>query len=188
MRYFIIVNPHSGRGLGEKSVPAIESFLRERKMEYSLVRTERMWHAAELAERAARDGYDVIVCASGDGTFNEVLNGLMKTPQEKRPALAVLGSAALLGHITIVLGRATRRALAVVGGLLLLSVGLSALETWQNHRQWWPTGFLTAVRPPGWQLLGAGNLDRLYERSRAHQAELDALRSYDPDTGEADGE
>jgi YegS/Rv2252/BmrU family lipid kinase len=37
-----------------------------------------MWHAAELAEGAARDGYDVIVCASGDGTVNEAINGIMR--------------------------------------------------------------------------------------------------------------
>jgi YegS/Rv2252/BmrU family lipid kinase len=78
MNYFIIVNPISGRGLGEKSVPAIEFFLREHGLEYTLFRTERPWHASELAEQAARQKYDVVVCASGDGVFNEVLNGLMR--------------------------------------------------------------------------------------------------------------
>ncbi len=78
MRYFIIVNPISGRGLGERSIPAIEEFCKQNQLDYKLVRTERVWHAAELAEQAARDDYDVIVCASGDGTINEALNGLMK--------------------------------------------------------------------------------------------------------------
>lgn len=78
MRHFIIVNPISGRGLGERSIPAIEERLRSAGIDYKLVRTERVWHAAELAEQAALDGYDVIVCASGDGTINEALNGIMK--------------------------------------------------------------------------------------------------------------
>lgn len=78
MKYFVIVNPISGRGLGEKSVPAIEEQLRKAGVEYKLVRTERPWHAADLAEQAAREQYDVVVSASGDGTFNEVLNGLMR--------------------------------------------------------------------------------------------------------------
>jgi YegS/Rv2252/BmrU family lipid kinase len=78
MKYFVIVNPVAGRGLGERSIPAIEARLHAAGVEYSLVRTERPWHAAELAEQAAREGYDVIVSASGDGTFNEVLNGLMR--------------------------------------------------------------------------------------------------------------
>ncbi len=82
MRYYIIVNPISGRGLGEKSIPQIESSLRESGLDFTLVRTERMWHAAELAEGAARDGYDVIVCASGDGTINESINGIMKARKD----------------------------------------------------------------------------------------------------------
>jgi YegS/Rv2252/BmrU family lipid kinase len=78
MRYFVIVNPLAGRGLGERSIPAIENRLRKANIDFKLMRTERPWHAAELAEQAARAGYDVIVCASGDGTINEALNGLMK--------------------------------------------------------------------------------------------------------------
>ena len=82
MKYFIIVNPTSGHGLGEKSIPHIESSLRESGLDFTLVRTERVWHAAELAEGAARDGYDVIVCASGDGTVNEGINGIMKARKD----------------------------------------------------------------------------------------------------------
>ncbi|MBI5944199.1 MAG: diacylglycerol kinase family lipid kinase [Chloroflexi bacterium] len=82
MKYFIIVNPTSGRGLGAKSIPQIESSLRESGLDFTLVQTERMWHASELAEGAARDGYDVIVCASGDGTINEAINGIMKARKE----------------------------------------------------------------------------------------------------------
>lgn len=81
MRYLVIVNPLCGRGLGERSIPAIEERLKQAGLDFKLVRTERVWHAAELAEQAARDGYDVIVCASGDGTINEALNGLLKARQ-----------------------------------------------------------------------------------------------------------
>jgi diacylglycerol kinase (ATP) len=93
MRYFVIVNPVSGHGLGEKSIPQIESSLRESRLDFTLVRTERMWHAAELAEGAARDGYDVIVCASGDGTVNESINGIMRAKKagHNSVAFSVLG-------------------------------------------------------------------------------------------------
>ncbi|MBL8079171.1 MAG: diacylglycerol kinase family lipid kinase [Anaerolineales bacterium] len=93
MKYFVIVNPTSGRGLGEKSIPHIESNLREYGLDFTLVRTERMWHAAELAEKAVQDGYDVIVCASGDGTVNEAINGMMRARKNgnKQPAFTVLG-------------------------------------------------------------------------------------------------
>lgn len=93
MKYFVIVNPTSGRGLGEKSIPHIESSLREYGLDFTLVKTERVWHAAELAEGAVRDGYDVIVCASGDGTVNEAINGMMRARKDgfKNAAFTVLG-------------------------------------------------------------------------------------------------
>ncbi len=93
MKYFVIVNPISGRGLGERSIPQIETYLQEKGVEYTLVRTERVWHAAELAEGAARDGYDVIVCASGDGTVNEAINGIMRAKKAGHNSVAftVLG-------------------------------------------------------------------------------------------------
>ncbi len=77
-KYKIIVNPTSGRGYGEKSIPQIKRILNEHGLDFDLVRTERPWHAAELAQEAAASGYDVAVAAGGDGTANEVLNGLMQ--------------------------------------------------------------------------------------------------------------
>ena len=78
MKYLVIVNPISGRGFAGKQIPQIEELLKSHKLDYDLVLTERPWHAAELAENGAREKYDVIVVASGDGTANEALNGLMK--------------------------------------------------------------------------------------------------------------
>lgn len=78
MKYLIIVNPTSGRGYAEKMVPQIEELMRRFNLDFELVRTERPWHAADIAERAAREKFDVIVAASGDGTANEAINGLMR--------------------------------------------------------------------------------------------------------------
>lgn len=92
MKYFVIVNPTSGHGLGERSIPQIESSLREYGLDFTLAQTERVWHAAELAEGAVRAGYDVIVCASGDGTANEAINGIMRARKEghNKPAFTML--------------------------------------------------------------------------------------------------
>ena len=78
MKYLIIVNPISGRGFADRATPRIEAALCANELEFDLIRTERPWHAAELAEQGAKDGYDVVVTASGDGTANEALNGLMR--------------------------------------------------------------------------------------------------------------
>ena len=79
MKYLVIVNPISGRGHAEKMIPVIETEMRKHKLDFDLVRTERPWHAAEIAEQAVKAGkYHVIVTASGDGTANETLNGIMR--------------------------------------------------------------------------------------------------------------
>jgi diacylglycerol kinase (ATP) len=92
-RYFVIVNPVSGRGDGVRAIPTIHEKLREYGMDYELVRTEHPWHAAELALDSARDGYDVVVAVGGDGTANEVLNGLMIAKSEgvSIPAMGFVG-------------------------------------------------------------------------------------------------
>jgi diacylglycerol kinase (ATP) len=76
--YLLIVNPTSGRGYAGRSLPLMESELKKYHIDYKLVMTERPWHAADLAEQGAREGYKAVIIASGDGTANEVLNGLMR--------------------------------------------------------------------------------------------------------------
>lgn len=82
MKAYIIVNPVSGRGHGEQVIPQIESLLQSYNIDYDLIRTEKPWHAADLAEAAARNGYDLVATASGDGTANEAVNGLMRARAE----------------------------------------------------------------------------------------------------------
>jgi diacylglycerol kinase (ATP) len=77
LRYKIIVNPISGRGTGERSIPQIEHYLSAAGLDYDLVQTQRPWHAPELAQQAVSEGFNVVVAAGGDGTANEVINGLM---------------------------------------------------------------------------------------------------------------
>jgi diacylglycerol kinase (ATP) len=77
-KYKIIVNPISGRGAGQKSIPILEQLLNADQFQYDLVVTQRPWHACELALQAAQDGFDAVIAVGGDGTANEVLNGLMQ--------------------------------------------------------------------------------------------------------------
>jgi diacylglycerol kinase (ATP) len=79
--YKLIVNPIAGRGAGERAIPQIEQMLRGYGLDFDLVRTEAPWHAADLAQEAVATGYDGVVAVGGDGTANEVLNGLMRAKQ-----------------------------------------------------------------------------------------------------------
>ncbi len=75
-KYRLIVNPTAGGGTAGKSIPDIERRLHKSGLDFDLVQTERPWHAVELARAAAAE-VDVVVAVGGDGTANEVLNGLM---------------------------------------------------------------------------------------------------------------
>jgi diacylglycerol kinase (ATP) len=88
-RYKIIVNPISGRGEAGRLIPEIRAKLTELKLDYDLVTTNYPWHAAELTQQAVSEGFDVVVAAGGDGTMNEVINGLMLAKR------AGLGNAAM---------------------------------------------------------------------------------------------
>jgi diacylglycerol kinase (ATP) len=91
-RYRLIVNPTAGGGAARRAVPSIERMLHEQGVGFDLVCTERPWHAAQLARQAVDDGCDVVVAVGGDGTSNEVLNGLMQAKQaaEGTAAMGVL--------------------------------------------------------------------------------------------------
>ena len=68
----LVVNPFASRVTPER-LAQVEREL-SRSADVAVVQTERRGHAAELV--AAADAADVIVVFSGDGGFNEALNGL----------------------------------------------------------------------------------------------------------------
>jgi len=84
MRLLLIVNSSAssvtarGRVVIQKALSADH--------EVTMTETNRRGHAIRLAQGAANDGVDVVVCLGGDGTLNEVANGLAGT----RTALAPL--------------------------------------------------------------------------------------------------
>ncbi|AAZ54595.1 diacylglycerol kinase, catalytic region [Thermobifida fusca YX] len=59
-------------------------------MAVDTVLTEYRGHARELVQRAAEEGYDLVVSFGGDGTVNEVVNGILALPAKQRPLYAAL--------------------------------------------------------------------------------------------------
>ncbi len=83
-KFIIILNPWAGRGAGRRDKARIEAALAEHGLTYDLALTDRPGDATEIARRAA-DTHDVIVAAGGDGTVQEVVNGLMQAAGGARP-------------------------------------------------------------------------------------------------------
>lgn len=60
-------------------------------LKIDVAETTHRGHAAELAGQAVVDELDLVVALGGDGTVNEVVNGLLATPTSgERPAVAVV--------------------------------------------------------------------------------------------------
>jgi YegS/Rv2252/BmrU family lipid kinase len=85
----LVVNPASANGSTGRRWPEIAHRAAELGLVGESLLSERPGHAAELARRAAEDGASLVVAVGGDGTVNEVVNGLLAVEGE-RPELAVV--------------------------------------------------------------------------------------------------
>ena len=84
--YDFIINPKARSGMGMKAWQKIESELKARHINYRVYLTKRRGHAAKTAAFiTADDKRHTIVVLGGDGTVNEVVNGI------KRPDLITFG-------------------------------------------------------------------------------------------------
>ena len=75
---FIIVNPAAGDGQAKKRWEIFENDLKKHQIQYHAIKTEYPNHATELISAAVSEGYRRIGVFSGDGTLNEVVQGLFK--------------------------------------------------------------------------------------------------------------
>jgi diacylglycerol kinase (ATP) len=124
LRYQIIVNPISGRGAGLASLPGIRTYLDLKSLHYDILLTERPGHAIELAQAAVKAGYDIIVGVGGDGTANEIINGLM---QSQNSGL----DAAVMGMLAVGRGNDFAFGMNIPAGLEL---GLQTLTTGRQEK------------------------------------------------------
>lgn len=90
----LICNGRAGRGGVARALPEMESLLAERDLEYELRHTEGPGHATLLAREAAEGGVKLIVAVGGDGTINEVVNGMIEhdRPVEPEARLGVVAA------------------------------------------------------------------------------------------------
>ncbi|MGE5516468.1 MAG: diacylglycerol/lipid kinase family protein [Bacteroidota bacterium] len=94
-RVLIITNPAAGRSRGKK-LAEIVGLLRARGCVVSERLTTRRGDAEQFAREASADDVDVVVAAGGDGTINEVVNGMVDRVDRPRLAVIPLGTANVL--------------------------------------------------------------------------------------------
>lgn len=75
--WFFIVNPNAGSRKCEKDWPVIRNLLHEKGLDFDYQLTEYRMHAVEITQSATIRGYRKLVVVGGDGTLNEVVNGVL---------------------------------------------------------------------------------------------------------------
>lgn len=84
-RLCLIANPRSGGGATGQRLDEIKASAERWFERFDLWTTDRPGHATELAARAADEGYDIVAAVGGDGTANEVVNGLLSGDAARNP-------------------------------------------------------------------------------------------------------
>jgi diacylglycerol kinase (ATP) len=88
----VIVNEKANWGSGRHKARQALAFLDQQGLSCSLRVTEYPGHASALAAAAAAQGIDTVVVIGGDGTVNEVANGLLTAGQDHLPSIGIIPS------------------------------------------------------------------------------------------------
>jgi len=102
-RSLLVVNPSATTTTSRTRDVLIAALSRD--LDVAVVTTEGRGHATELARKAAADGVDVVIALGGDGTINEVVNGLLADAPPERPAASVPALGIVPGGSANVLAR-----------------------------------------------------------------------------------
>src|SRR4051794_40785384 len=76
--YYYILNPAAGKGTVNSTQDKLRVRLRELGIEGEFVKTTGPGDATKMAKQAVEKGHTTIVVVGGDGTVNEVINGITK--------------------------------------------------------------------------------------------------------------
>lgn len=88
MRALLVVNP-AATATSARTRDVLARALGSR-LKVDVAETRHRGHACELARQARRDDFEVVLALGGDGTVNEVVNGLLAAGVAGAPALGVL--------------------------------------------------------------------------------------------------
>ncbi len=87
-KYHLIFNPNADNGAHTADYPKIESFFQSVSTTCHSSYTEFPLHAQQLAYEAVKDGASTLISIGGDGTLNEVINGILQA--DGHPVLGVI--------------------------------------------------------------------------------------------------
>ncbi|MGV3275258.1 diacylglycerol kinase [Staphylococcus sp. 11261D007BR] len=88
----IIYNPTSGKEVFKRALPDVLAQMENAGYETSAYATQKAGDATEEAARVIHQNFDLLVVAGGDGTLNEVINGIAEQPNRPKLGLIPMGT------------------------------------------------------------------------------------------------
>lgn len=99
-KILIIANPGSGKGEAPEYAESLSEVLNDTyDCAIDIRETTEVGDATEWAKTAKGEGYDTVICLGGDGTVNEVVNGLMQVEEPPVFSFVPMGTANDLGRV-----------------------------------------------------------------------------------------
>ncbi len=89
-KWFFIVNSTAGRGKTGKKISKLVTSLNEHKLDFEIELTKAALHATQLAQDAIKKGFHNIISVGGDGTLNEVVNGVMLSGKSEEVNVGII--------------------------------------------------------------------------------------------------
>jgi len=88
----LVVNPKSGGGATGRTFGSTRDTVERVLGKVDVAMTEHAGHGIELAREGALAGHPLVIAVGGDGTFHEVVNGLMQANRDTRIAVIAQGT------------------------------------------------------------------------------------------------
>lgn len=88
-RWALIINPTAGTRRLHNEWTAIRSDLKRAELDYTQFRTEYPGHAISLARHLVEQGFRNIIVVGGDGTLNEVVNGIYSSSIDDKSSVTL---------------------------------------------------------------------------------------------------
>lgn len=95
-----ILNPNAAKGQAITKVDEIKESFSKRNQSVDIIFTSQRKQAITLAYQGAEEGYEIIVAAGGDGTVNEVANGILKSSNKPCFGIIPIGRGNDFAYIT----------------------------------------------------------------------------------------
>lgn len=86
-----IVNPNAGKGKFQKRIPKIKEELQNSGHNVDIINTQKKFSAKDIIKKYNKK-IDIVICCGGDGTVNDMINGVMELEEKPKVSFIPLGT------------------------------------------------------------------------------------------------